>query len=408
MVSSQEQGRHFQLRAPHLGSVTYGSPIYFKGIDVGQVVGYEFSDQSKDLDIKIFIDAPYDRYIFDTTRFWFSSGLDMVLDANGVRVDTQSFVSMMIGGLAFANPDESLQGSPAEGGYVFPLYDSRDDAMAKRFAIKDYYLLKFNNSVRGLSIGAPVEFRGFPFGKVVDIGLEADWKKDETRIVVKIEVEPERLRQFVKEEASPADALEMMVSKGLRAQLQTGNLITGSLFVAIDMFESADPASIVVHDDIIELPTTPAAMDEITSNVTTLLANLSKIPVEEIVSALLKTINSLDETSISFKNAGDGINELVTSDSLKKSINSLSQSMEHIQSLISALEQDLPAAIDSISEQTVNTLSGIEQLTTSDSPVVFELRQALNQFTKAAQSIKELTNYLERHPESLLQGKGRE
>jgi len=408
VVSSQEQGRHFQLKAPRLGSLTYGSPIYFKGVKVGQVVGYEFSDQNKDLDIKIFIDAPYDRNIFDTTRFWFSSGLDMVLDASGVRVDTQSFVSMMIGGLAFANPDKRLQGSPAEEGYMFPLYDSRKDAMARKYAIKDYYLLKFDHSVRGLSIGAHVEFRGFPFGRVVDIGIEADWERNETKIIVKIEVEPERLSQLIKNNDTPANALEMMVGKGLRAQLQTGNLITGSLFVALDIFETAEPASIVMHDDIIELPTIPASIDEITSNVTTLLANLSKIPVEEIVSALLNTINSLDETSISFKNAGDGINELVTSDSLKKSINSLSQSMEHIQSLISALEQDLPAAIDSISEQTVNTLSGIEQLTTSDSPVVFELRQALNQFSKAAQSIRELTNYLERHPESLLQGKGRE
>ena len=77
-------------------------------------------------------------------------------------------------------------------------------------------------------------------------------------------------------------------------------------------------------------------------------------------------------------------------------------------SLISELEQYLPAAIDSISKQTITTLSGIEQLTASESPVVFELKQALTQFTKAVQSIRELTNYLERHPESLLQGKGRE
>ncbi|MEN8210834.1 MAG: MlaD family protein [Thermodesulfobacteriota bacterium] len=408
VITSREQGRHFQLQAPQLGSLTHGSPIYFKGIKVGQVVGYEFSDQNKDLDITIFIDAPYDRNIFDTTRFWFASGLDMVLDADGVRVDTQSFVSMMIGGLAFANPDKKLKGSPAEEGYMFPLYDSRKDAMAKKYALKDYYLLKFDHSVRGLSIGAYVEFRGFPFGRVVDIGIEADWESNETKIVVKIEVEPERLRQFTKDNDTPANALEMMVSKGLRAQLQTGNLITGSLFVALDIFETAKPAFIVMHDDIIELPTIPASLDEITSNVTALLANLSKIPVEEIVSALLNTINSLDETSRSFKNAGDGINKIVTSDSLKKSINSLNQSMKHIQGLTSELEQDLPAAIDSISEQTVTTLSEIEQLTASDSSVVFELRQALTQFKKAAQSIRELTNYLERHPEALLQGKGKE
>ncbi len=412
VVTSKQQGRRFQLKAPHLGSVSYGSPIYFKGIDVGQVVGYEFSAQNRDLDIKIFIHEPYDQYIFKTTRFWFASGLDMTLNAQGIRLDTESLVSMMIGGLAFSNPDESLSGSPAQDGHVFPLYDSRDDAMAQRFAIKDYYLLKFDNSVRGLSIGAPVEFRGFPFGQVVDIGLEADWDKNVTKIVVKIEVEPERLRQLAKEDfgpdKEPTDALEMMVSKGLRAQLQTGNLITGSLFVAIDMFESADPASIVVHDDIIELPTTPASMDEITSNVTAILANLSKIPVEDIGSALLDTINSFNETSRSFKTTGDGINKIIYSDSLKKSIASLNQSMENIQRLTSELEQKLPSAIDSISEQTTATLGQIEKLAASDSPIIFELKQALTQFARTAQSIKKLTDYLERHPEALIQGKGKE
>jgi paraquat-inducible protein B len=411
VVTSKTQGRYFQLKAPHLGSVTDGSPIYFKGMDVGQVAGYEFSERNRDLDIKIFINAPYDRYVFDTTRFWFASGLDMTLNSDGIRLDTQSLVSMMIGGLAFANPDENLQGSPAEDGTIFPLYDSQDDALTKRFARKDYYLLKFDNSVRGLSMGAPVEFRGFPFGEVVDIGLEADWVKNEIDIVVKIEVEPQRIRQLSENFGpgeEPAHALEMMVNNGLRAQLQTGNIITGSLFVAIDVFESADPASIIVHDGIIELPTIPASIVELKSNMTELLANLSKVPVEDIGTALLDTINSFGETSRSFKTTGDGINKIIYSDSLKESIASLNQSMEHIQRLTSELEQKLPPAIDSISEQTTATLSQIEKLAASDSPIIFELKQVLTQFAKTAQSIKKLTDYLERHPESLIQGKGKE
>jgi len=403
VVTSKAHGQHFQLKAPRLGSVTYGSPIYFKGIDVGQVVGYEFSEEDKNLDIKIFINAPYDQYIFTTTRFRFASGLDMTLNAEGIRLDTESLVSMMIGGLAFANPDEVLQGSLAEDGYVFSLYDSRDDAMAQRFAVKDYYLLKFNNSVRGLSIGAPVEFRGFPFGQVVDIELEADWVKNETKIVVKIEVEPGRLRQVIEDKGTrtPRDTLGKMVKNGLRAQLQTGNLITGSLFVAIDIFESAAPASILVHDDIVELPTIPASMVEITSNLTELLDNLSKVPVEDIGSSLLDTINR-------FKTTGDGINKIIYSDSLKESINSLNQSMGHIQRLTSVLEQNMPSALASITKQTNATLSEIEKLAASDSPIIFELKQALTQFAKTAQSIKKLTDYLEKHPESLIQGKGKE
>ena len=117
----------------------------------------------------------------------------------------------------------------AESGSVFPLYDTYDDAMAERFAYKDYYLLKFEDSVRGLNLGAAVEFRGFPIGRVVDISLEQDWEHQKMKIPVKIEVEPERIRQLIKDSDAPSNALEIMVRQGLRAQLKTGNILTGSL-----------------------------------------------------------------------------------------------------------------------------------------------------------------------------------
>jgi len=407
VVTSDLPGRHFQLKAPRLGSLEYGSPVYFKGVKVGQVVGYQFSDQKKDLDIKIFIDAPYDRNVFDTTRFWFASGLDMVLDARGVRIDTQSFVSMMIGGLAFANPDQKIQGPLAQEGYVFPLYNSSEDAMAMKYAHKEYYLLKFDNSVRGLSIGAPVEFRGFPIGQVVDIGLEPAWEYDRMMIRVKIEVELERFRQLTKSNEAPINTLELMVSKGMRAQLKIGSLITGSMYVALDFFKTASPASIVRHDGIIEIPTIPGSLDELTGSLTALLDKLSKVPLEEIGSAALDTIHNLDETSRSFKKAGDGITELVSSNALKKAVNSLNLSLEQIQRLTFELEQTLPSAVDSVSEKTIATLGRIEKLTASDSAVILELNRTLKEFSRAAQTIRRLADYLERHPESIIQGKGR-
>jgi paraquat-inducible protein B len=408
VVMSVEPGRHFQLKAPKLGSLAYGSPIYFKGIKVGQVVGYEFSDLKKELEIKIFIDEPYDRNVVENTRFWFASGLDMAIDAKGVRVDTESFVSMMIGGLAFDTPDQNLKVSFAPKGYTFPLYDSRESAMAKKYILKDYYVLKFDHSVRGLAIGAPVEFRGFPFGEVVDIELEVDGNYSQMKIAVKIKVEPGRLKQFVENHENPGKALEIMVSKGLRAQLKIGNLITGSLYVALDFFEALKPASIIVHNDIIEIPTIPTSIDELTNNLTLLLSNLSKIPVEEIGTATLNTMQNLDATSKSFKKAGDSLNKIASSDSLKQSINSLSLSMDKILRLTSELEQDLPSAINAISKQTIITLGKIDKLTASDSDIIFELKQTLKEFDKAAQSIRILADYLEQHPESLIQGKGEE
>jgi paraquat-inducible protein B len=280
--------------------------------------------------------------------------------------------------------------------------------MALRYAHKEYYLLKFANSVRGLSVGAPVEFRGFPIGQVVEISLEADWDNNQFRIPVKIEVEPERIKQLMKNSQESDNALEMMVKKGMRAQLKTGNLITGSLYVAIDFHKAISPASIVKHDGIIEIPTIPASFDEWTSNLSSILDKLSKIPMEEIGSAALETIRSLDNTSRTFELAGKGINELVASRELKKAIISLNKSMEQIQRLTYELEQNLPLAVKSVSQKTINAIDGIEELISSDSAIVVKLNQALKEITRSAKAIGRLADYLEQHPESIISGKIKE
>lgn len=408
IITSDQPGKHFRLKANQLGSLQYGSPIYFKGIKVGQVAGYEFSGQTKDLSIKVFIEAPYDKAVNENTRFWFASGLDMELDANGIRIDTQSFISLMIGGIAFANPDYESAGALADEGHVFPLYESSADALAKHFTIKEYYLLKFDHSVRGLSIGAPVEFRGFPVGEVVDISLEHDYEKNLMKIPVRIEVEPEIIQQLTNNKENPKDSLEKMVNQGLRAQLKTGNLISGSKFVAVDFYKSADPASLIFHNDIIEIPTIPAPLDEMADNLTVLLDKIAQIPYDEIGTATLDMVKGLDETSKSFRKAGDGINDIVQSESVKNAVIALNQSLNQIQSLTRQLEEKIPSALDTVSGETIETLDEIKKLTASDSVLIFELKQTLKEFSKTAQSIRRLADHLERHPESILQGKGKE
>lgn len=408
VVTSDLPGRHFKLKAPRLGSLAHGSPVYFKGIKVGQVVGYRFSDHNENLDIRIFINAPYDKNVNGNSRFWLSSGLDMVLDTQGVRIDTESLVSMMIGGLAFANPDTDTPEEPAREDHAFQLFDSSKEAFAVKYYDKDEYLIKFDNSVRGLSIGAPVEFRGFPFGQVVDIALEMDWAHNRVKIPVRIEVEPERIKQLMKADEPPEDALDRLVEQGLRAQLTTGNFITGSKYVTIDFFKSAEPASLMVHGDIIEIPTVPAPLDELTNDLTTLIDRLSRIPMEEIGTAALNTIKSLEQTSSSFKKAGDSITDLLSLPAFKESVDNLKLSLEQIRRLTARLEQQVPASLEDVSQKTMTTLDDFQKLAASDSDVAFELKRALQEFTRAAQSVSRLADQLERHPESLLQGKGKE
>jgi len=242
----------------------------------------------------------------------------------------------------------------------------------------------------------------------VDITLEQDWEHNRMKIPVKIEVEPERIEQLIKNNDAPHNGLENLVSHGLRAQLKTGNFITGGKYVAIDFFNNSPPASIVMHGDLIEIPTVPTSLDELTNDLTALLNKLSSIPLEEIGSATLDTIKSLNEAGISFRKAGDGISQIVSSSELEKAIHSLTLSLEQIQGLTSELEKELPSAINTVSKRTIATLGKIEKLTASDSDVVFELKRVLKEFARAAQSISRLADHLERHPESIIKGKGRE
>ena len=143
-------GRHFLLRADRLYSLETGSPVYFRQIEVGQVESYELDEYSRKVHIKVFIYAPHDRLVHKNTRFWNAGGLDVSIDANGVRVDTPSLVSLMIGGVAFTTPVDLEFGGFAEDGDVFPLYDNYQDALQKRYAKKEYWILNFDGSVRGL------------------------------------------------------------------------------------------------------------------------------------------------------------------------------------------------------------------------------------------------------------------
>lgn len=408
VIMSDQPGQRFRLQASHLGSLERGSPVYFKGIKVGQVIQYELPDQEESVDIQVFIEAPYDKRVVSSTRFWFASGLDVEMNAEGLRIDTQSFVSLMIGGLVFANPDHIKPGAPMTAKTILPIHDSLDEAMKRIYVNKESYLLKFENSVRGLSIGAPVMFRGFPIGEVTDINLEINWEKSETKIPVTIEVEPGRIQKLFTNTKEPGNALKKVIHMGLRAQLQTGNILSGALYVALDFFEGTKPASLVFHDDIVEIPTIPSSLNEITSSLTALLNKLEKLPVDQIGDATLKSIQGIQETVSSFKDVAIEVKGLISSEQLKQTLDNLDQSISSIRKLTTNLEQELPPSLDTVSEKTINTLTGIQKVTAPDSALIFELKQTLREFSKTAQSIRALTDLLERHPEAIIQGKGKE
>jgi paraquat-inducible protein B len=417
-------GRQFVLRASKLGSLDINAPIYYRQIKAGRVVAYDMEKDGQAVLIKVFIHAPFDGLVQKNTRFWNASGLDVTMDASGIRINTESLLSIVSGGVAFETPANLEPGGPAEEGYVFLLYDSQEATRAETYTKKTKWLLYFSGSVRGLTIGAPVEFRGIKIGQVLDVKLQLNLKAVEFRIPVLVEVEPGRLEaeDIGVSEPERRELMDRLVEKGLRAQLKTGSFVTGQLYVDLDMHPEAEPAKIKWDGQTPELPTVSGQMEEVTANLTALMEKLKGFPIEEIGAGLkdtvqgagrlvnspdlVRAIRDLQGTLESFRNVAGDLDQKVMPE-LKKAAGAFGETMKDSQGLVKAMRSDLTPALQQAIVEAQKTMVAAQMTLSAESPLQHQLKQVLNELSTAARSIRVMADYLEQHPDALIRGKGK-
>lgn len=388
-LTGDQPGRTFILKAKRLGSLDVGSPVYHRQIQVGRVISYRLSDTSEEIELGIFIEAPHHERVRAGTRFWNADGFDFALDANGLRVDSESLLTIISGGIAFALPDPAKAGEIAGENSQFILYPNRRASMEPTHQLKQRYLLYFNESVRGLVAGAPVEFRGIRVGQVVSVELEFDTEKMEFRIPVVIELEPERIRLTGDGKIYPEDLAPKLIEKGLTAQLKQANLLTGQLAIALSLESKVPRPSRGEDDPYPRIPTIPTPFEELSATVTRIVKKLDDLPLDRIASGVERDLASLDRTlkaATSTLEAFDG-------------------TLNGLKELTGNLDRELAPAAKSAIEEMQRSLQELRANFGSDSPLSSDARKALEEFSKAARGIRDLTDYLERHPESLLRGK---
>lgn len=397
-ISIDKPGHQFVLLADTLGSIGIGSPLYYRQLNVGQVIGYDLSKDGRSVEIRVFVNAPYDRQITTQTRFWQASGIDVSLGSGGLSVQMQSLLSILIGGIAFEQPlTADADGRPAEEGAVFTLYSNRTAAESRHEEIITPYVLYFKESVRGLSVGAPVTVAGLSVGEVTDVSFEYDPAKIDVRSRVDIVLYPSRFMEFMKESPGanhkPLDQegrrafIQRMVNRGYRAQLRVGNLVMGQLYIAIDRFPHAAKAQkIDWRKPPYELPVMSSSLEDLETRVSGIIAKIDKIPLDTIGTDVRDTLETLNRT---LKDADRVINNIDRN------------TMPAIQTTLEDLRKAIAKA-DRVLTSTDNTLVG------KDSPTQQELREALQDVSRAARSISDLVDYLERNPDSLIRGKAQE
>lgn len=341
-------GRIFILKTPELGSLGEGTPIFFRKLSAGQVVSYKLDASGKFLNVKIFVQAPYDQYVNPDTRFWQASGIDLSLTASGLRVQTESVMSILAGGIAFETPASDAPLPPADDGLTFNLFNDRAEAFRPPPRSPHTYLIVFKQSVRGLEVGAPVVVNGITIGEVTAINPQFDAQKVEFTVPVTVTIDAARygvrfLNLPAGEDAIASNqrVMNSMVAHGLRAQLKTGNLISGSLYVAIDLHPDAPPATLDWSQNPVELPAMPGQ-------------------IEAVEDTALNLMKSLDITLGSVRGT------LTNADKV---------------------------------------LGDAGTFIAPDSMFNSQLDNLLKQGGSAAQALRVLADYLERHPEALIRGK---
>jgi len=423
VVTTESPGRRFTLEASQLGSLDIGAPVYYRQIKVGQVVGYNLKADGQAVDIKIFINAPIDKLVYKNTRFWNASGLDVSVDARGIRVNTESLMTILIGGIAFDTPANLEPGGPSEPDEVFKLYETREKIYEKTYAEKSRWLLNFKGSVRGLTVGSPVEFRGIRIGEVLDINLEYDAENKSFKIPVLVEIEPERIKVIGPEDLGDKKKMnDFMVEQGLRAQLNTGSLITGQLFVEMDFHPDAPPAKINWEGRYPQIPTIPAPMQEITTSLTQLLKKFEKLPIEQIGNDLRDTVEgakqlvasaelqeavtNLNKTLKQAQQFAVALNQAVAPE-LKSAVSSLNDTLKRTRQLAQNFDASVVPELSATMQQAQSTLKSINGSVSKDSPLYYELLRVFKELSEAARSIRVMADYLERNPDALIYGKGK-
>ena len=397
VIVSDVPGTTFLLKTSKLGSLSSGSPIFFRGLDVGQVLGYKFSEETEEITIHAFVRKPYDQLVFGETRFWNASGVSVSMGPSGLDVQVESLEAVLAGGVAFETTAASRRGaSPAADGSTFKLYDNREQAKNSEFTNVATFVSMFS-SVKGIAAGADVELRGMKIGQVTSVSLELDAASNQVWIPVVYEIQLQRIR--FADGSQPSRSHELMkelVRRGLRAQLQMGNILTGSQIVSLDFEEDAKPAELLTGDRRYPVvPTTDSDFQSITQSIETTMKKIASLPLEQTVGDLRNTLQSL--------------NDILKSKQVSESLTNLNLALSAIEQTATTTNQELGPLL----KQLTNVSEGVDKLlaqaegsvVSGDSLLQRDLRSTLQEVREAARSFRVLTNYLEEHPEALIRGK---
>lgn len=385
-------GRRIVLTTDEAGLLTAGSPIYYRGFEVGRIEARTLSPDGTKVSYDAFIQADYSPLVTENTRFWNTSGIDISAGADGFKVRTPSLQAMISGGVSFGVPEGEVVGKPAADGTTFVLHRDEDAAKNATFTPTLRLLLLFDQTVRGLSKRAPVEFRGIPIGRVADISFDLVPANRDPRIPVLIEIDPHLMRREHRENPEMVKDIEFIqevVSKGLRGSLRIGSLITGALFVDLDYYEDVPHAEVVKTGDYITLPTVSVGFAQLEAKLTAILDKFQTFDMKKVDEAVVNISAAAKEAETTIVEARAMIGDLkATAAATRKLMEdpAFAQLPADVRKAVSSLDK----AVDSVGP---------------DGAIHGDLLRTLDELRASLRAIKGVSDTVNEHPNSLLFGR---
>ncbi len=376
-------GLHITLNSNDQFAYAKGDPIIYKGLTVGQFEDIYFNFEERVVYYNAFIKAPYHQLITSNTKFWDVSGLRLDLNADGISVKTGNFETMLTNGVTFGIPEGMEIGEKIGERSYYDIYANYEAADDERYRRSIEFVVLVSDSIRGLNVGAPVEYRGVQIGKVRSTNLilnrpQEKLIKEDFKIPVLISLQPGRVGLPDNEEGESLMAEQNIywIEHGLKAVLRTGNILTGSLFVDLQHRKDQPISEIAKYDTYPIIPTSSDDFSQITAKAEQFMDNLNNIPLSHLSENASQLMLEVTQTA--------------------KELQAVSQSLN---SVISQVEQQ------EISRQLGKTLQGINALTkdlSSGSKGYEDLRVTLKTLTSTMNELKPLLNQLKHKPNSLI------
>ena len=392
-------GLRLKLQAEQAGYVGIGSPVYYRQVKVGQIEAQRILPDYKMVEFTIFIESPHHKIIRNTTKFWNVSGFSLNLDANGLSVRSPSLEGLAQGGVAFDIIEEYEFPYKVEDGHVFTLHETRDiaeeDTLDLSSTRKFEYVTYFEGSVRGLSVGAPVEYKGVQIGRVSDIKLLYDEAIENVVVPVLIEFQPDRLLGIQVEET---DFLNNTIVRKLQAKLQTGNLLTGQLFVSLVARDDGLISQLEKNaDGVVVLPSIKSDLERVTEGVQDALVKINDLPLEDLITSATVTITQAQQLLAD-------VNQLGVASRLDSTFGAADVALSEYANLAAVIGKEMNSLTSQMGKFVSTADESIEGIA-PDSPLYYNLLNTLKDLQQAARAVLAFSESVEKKPEEFLFGK---